>query len=171
MRSAWYGFHDGVVGSVSDWCLCKDFDQGVKCREVYIPSFVVSVQVVQFAPNLFCVLLRVEPVFFEESFLNYAIVCHYNSCWFSDVLDCTFEIGYDGSLQKCEVGCDTLRVFFFWLRREVSVVVGAHLCLAHICLAVRETLRGEEACFCGLFRLRPRYMVFVGSSVDKVGCI
>ena len=53
MRSAWYGFHDGVVGGVSNWCLCEDFDQGVKCREVYIPSSVVSVQVVvQFAPGL-----------------------------------------------------------------------------------------------------------------------
>ncbi len=81
MRSARYGFHDGVVGGVSDWCLCQDLDQGVECREVYIPSSVVSVQVVQFAPGLFCVLLRVWPEFVEESFLHYAIVCHYVGGW------------------------------------------------------------------------------------------
>ena len=83
MQSAWNGFHDGVVGGVSDWCLCEDLDQGVECREVCIPSSVVSVQVVQFAPGLFCVLLRVGSEFVEESFLHYAIVCH-------DVLDCSF---------------------------------------------------------------------------------
>jgi hypothetical protein len=46
----------------------EDFDQGVECREVHVPSSMVSVQVVQFAPGLFCVLLGVGPEFVEESF-------------------------------------------------------------------------------------------------------
>jgi hypothetical protein len=73
------------------------------------PTSMVSVQVVQFAPGLFCVLLGVAPEFVEESFLHYAIVYHYISCWWGDVLNCAFEVGDDGSLQKCKVGCDTLR--------------------------------------------------------------
>ena len=90
--------------------MCEDFDQGVEYRETYVPSSVVSVQVVQFASSLFGVHLGVGSEFVEElSFLYHAIVCHYVSCWWDDVLDCTFEVGDDGSLQKCEVGCDTLR--------------------------------------------------------------
>ena len=40
-------------------------------------------------------------------------------------------------------------VFFFLLRREISVVVGAPLCLVLFLRmqAVQETLRGEEADF------------------------
>ena len=108
MRSAWYGLHDRVVGGVSDWCLCENFDQGVKCREVYVPASVISVQVVQFASGLFCVLLGVGSEFVKESFLHHAIVCHYIGCWWDDVLDCAFEVSNDGSLQKCEVCCDSL---------------------------------------------------------------
>jgi hypothetical protein len=52
-------------------------------------------------------------------------------------------------------------IFSFWLRQEVSVVVGATrpcLVLFPGMQAVQENLRGEEACFYGLFRLRPRCM-------------
>ena len=55
----------GIVGGVSDWGLCEDFDQRVKRREVYVPSSMVSMQVVQFTPSLFCVLLRVGLEFVE----------------------------------------------------------------------------------------------------------
>ena len=109
MWSTWYGFYDRIVGGVSNWGLCEDFDQGVKCREIYIPSSVVSMQVVHFALGLFCVLLTVGPEFVDQSFFCYTIVCHYVSPWWSDVLDCAFEVGDDRSLQKCEVRYDTLR--------------------------------------------------------------
>jgi hypothetical protein len=69
----------------------------------------VPVQVVQFAPGLFCILLRVWPEFIEESFLHCAIVCHYVGGWWRDVLDRSFKVGDDGSLQKREMGCDALR--------------------------------------------------------------
>ena len=172
MGSALHGCHDGVVGGVSDWYLCKDFDQGVECREVHIPSSVVSVQIVQFAPGLFCILLRVGSEFVEESFLHYAIVCHYISCWWSDVLDCAFEVGKrwipaemrsglrypsGNPLRSCSGRLRICLVFFFLLRRKVSVVVGAPLCLVLFLgmQVVQETLLEEEACFNGLFRLRP----------------
>jgi hypothetical protein len=84
MRSARYGFHDGVVGGVSDWCFCEDLDQGVECREVYVPSSVVSVQVVQFAPGLFFILLRVWPDSLRDS-----VPLRWGLVW-RDVLDCSF---------------------------------------------------------------------------------
>ena len=90
MWSAWYGFHDGIVGGVSDWGLCEDFDQRVKSREVYVPSSVVSMKerlLNKFEPNS---QKDAEETRRKLDNLHYTVVCHYDGRWWSDVLDCAF---------------------------------------------------------------------------------
>ena len=79
---------------------------------------------------------------------------------------CRNAKGCDDALREilCEV---VLAGFVFvlfslsgFVKKFLFVVVGARPCLVLFpgMQAVQENLRGEEACFYGLFRLRPRCM-------------
>ena len=92
MRSVRDGLHNWVVGGVADRRLGEDFDEGIQGCQVYVPSFMVTVEAFYLASCFFGVLLGVGSEFVKQSIIHDAVVGHDVGRWLDYVLDIPLEI-------------------------------------------------------------------------------